>query len=292
MLSRSASGWGRISPTAHYTGHVWARHGLGEAAFTSPAGRLSYAITELVQAPVAALGGPRLQHFLLARHRIIDDLLAGAIEDGRVAQVVELAAGMSPRGTSFVRAHPRLSYVEADLPAMAARKQAALRRVGTDRARHQVTGIDVFSSGLEQLFATLEDTTGVAVVTEGLVNYLSTAQLQQLWSRVARQLSRFPFGLYLSDLHLQPRSRRTDRAFAAILGRAVRGRVHFHFPDEAAARESLERAGFVAARLHAPSEYVGVLPGMDAAGADRVRVVAATVFRHAGREADDGTGPE
>ena len=100
-----------------------------------------------------------------------------------------------------------------------------------------------------------------------------------LWARIAGALDRFPSGLYLSDLHLAGGAALVDRAFATALGAFVRGRVHFHFDDAGQAEATLLRSGFTDARLHAPDEYADVLPGMRAAGADRVRVVEARTRR-------------
>ena len=277
LPARLAPGWQRISPTAHYTGYVWASHGLGDPRLATLEGRLLYSLTGLAQTPVGLLGGPRLEHFLLARHRIMDRLLTAEIESGRVGQVVELAAGMSPRGLSYVQAHPGLTYIETDLPEMAERKREVLDRIGTDSARHRVEAVDVFGPELVRLFDSLDPDTGVAVVTEGLLNYLATSQVEQLWGRLGEQLARFPFGCYVSDLHLDPGPRLADRAFAGVLGLVVLGRVHFHYDDEADAESALLHAGFTEARLHAPREYADELPDMDAAGADRVRVVEGIV---------------
>jgi len=277
LPGKLAPGWQRISPTAHYTGYVWASHGLGDPRFATTEGRLIYTLTGLVQKPVGFLGGPQLEHFLLARHRIMDRLLTAEIESGRVGQVVELAAGMSPRGLSYVEAHPGLTYVETDLPAMAERKRAVLERIGTDTSRHRVEPVDVFGPELAQLFSSLDPDVGVAVVTEGLLNYLATSQVELLWTRLGEELARFPFGCYISDIHLDPGPRAPDRAFAGVLGLVVLGRVHFHYDDEAGAESALLHAGFADARLHAPGEYAAELPDMDAVGADRVRVVGASV---------------
>ena len=57
----------------------------------------------------------------------------------------------------------------------------------------------------------------------------------------------------------------------------MRGRVLFPYDDEAQAESVLRRSGFASAVLHSPREYADVLPGMTAAGADRVRVVEARV---------------
>src|SRR5581483_12014065 len=90
-----------------------------------------------------ALGGPTLEQYLLARHRAIDALLEQAIERDGVSQVIEVAAGLSPRGWRFARRYgERLIYVEADLPDMALRKFAALERVGSLGERHRVRAVD------------------------------------------------------------------------------------------------------------------------------------------------------
>jgi O-methyltransferase involved in polyketide biosynthesis len=165
--------------------------------------------------------------------------------------------------------------VELDLPAMAARKKAALDRIGTDRDRHKVVAADVFSAGVGSVFDALARDRGVAVVTEGLLSYFPTDQVVRLWCRLAQELRAFPQGVYLADLHVRSSAGALDRLFAAGLGLAVRGRVHLHFDDEAATGEALRTAGFAEALVHAPAEYAGELPGMTAAGADRVRVLEA-----------------
>lgn len=269
------SGAHTISPTAHYTGYVWARHGLGDPGLATAEGSLMYAAAGLVLRPLELLGGPTLEHFLLARHRIIDHLLDEHIASGAVRQVVELAAGMSPRSLGLVRRHPQLTCVEVDLPATSARKKAALSRIGTDRTRHRVVAADVFSAALSSVFDALDADQGVAVVTEGLLNYFPTDRVLSLWCRLAEELRAFPHGVYLSDLHVRSTAGPLDRLFATGLGLAVRGRLHFHFDDDAAAVEALRTAGFADAFVHAPSEYAGELPGMTAAGADRVRVLEA-----------------
>jgi O-methyltransferase involved in polyketide biosynthesis len=264
-----------ISPTAYYTGHVWARNGLGDPGLTTTAGRALFLAGQPVLVPVDLLGGPTLEHFLLARHRIIDRLLDHEIRAGRVGAVVELAAGMSPRGLRFVREHDEVEYVEVDLPAIAEQKREALARLGTPSVRHRVAAADVFGDEFPALFHGLDAGRGVAVVSEGLLNYFPTDRVELLWGRIASELRRFPTGLYLSDLHLRGGAPLVDRAFATALGVFVRGRVHFHYEHAAAAEATLVAAGFDSAQLHAPAEYAEELPGMCAAGADRVRVVEA-----------------
>jgi len=264
-----------ISPTAHYTGYVWAHHGLGEPRLATLQGRVMHTAGRAVMGPLELMGGPTLEHFLLARHRIIDRLLDREIASGSVRQVVELAAGMSPRSLDLVRRHADVTCVEVDLPAMAARKKAALARIGTDPGRHHVVAADVFSASLSAVFDALDPDQGIAVVTEGLLSYFPADRVLNLWCRLAQELRAFSTGVYLSDLHVRSSAGVPDRLFALGLGLAVRGRVHLHFDDDAAAADALRTAGFATPAVHAPSEYAGDLPGMTAVGADRVRVVEA-----------------
>ena len=94
----------RISPTAHYTGYVWVREGLADPRMATRSGRILHAL----MAPVARMGsrffaGYTLDDTLLQRHRIIDALLDGEIAAGARA-VVEIAAGLSPRGQRITAA--------------------------------------------------------------------------------------------------------------------------------------------------------------------------------------------
>lgn len=270
-------GAGAISPTAHYTGHVWSRHGLGDPGLSTSTGRLMHTAVQPAMVASRIAGGATLEDVLLARHRIIDHRLEQALASGAVTQVVELACGMSPRGTAFAQRHPDVTYVEVDLPEMVRRKQDRVERLRGPRDNHRFEPADVMTGlQLSRLFSTLDRGAGVAVVTEGLVNYFSRADVVELWRRLAHELHRFPRGRYLSDLHVTSEAGRVDRAFMLALGAAVRSPVQLHFVDVSEARLTLLAADFDHARLWAPYELAEQLPGMDARGAGRVRVVEAS----------------
>src|SRR5258706_3280056 len=124
----SSSDSSRISPTAHYTAQVWFRHGMSHPALETAYGRKLHAALAPINYAYRLTGRPNLDEMLLARHRSLDALLERAISAGEVSQVIEVAAGLSPRGFSFTRQHPELTYIEADLPDMAAHKRRALER--------------------------------------------------------------------------------------------------------------------------------------------------------------------
>lgn len=250
-----------ISPTAHYTGYVWARHGLSHPKLVTTEGRLLFASLHPIMGVSGALGGPSLESYLLARHRAIDSLLERAIEQG-VTQVVEVAAGLSPRGWRFVRRYgERITYVETDLPAMAARKRRALAEIGTLGSHHRVEDLDARRDrgpgSLAELADRLDRRRGLALVTEGLLGYLAPDDLDSLWRRFAVTLAEFRTGRYVSDLHLGNAQTPEVRVFRVVLSAFVRGRVYLHFSDAEQAAGELGEAGFATAAVRAAGEITG-----------------------------------
>lgn len=274
----------RISPTAHYTGFTWLTNGLSDPAFATPTGQFLYRALAAPNRLLRAAGKPNLDGFLLARHHMIDALLRDRIERGEIGQVIEVACGLSPRGWRFARAYgDRLTYIEADLPGMAAKKRAVLARAGAGSAHHRVVDLDATAdtgpASIAEVAATLDPTRGTAIITEGLLNYFDTAAVTGMWRRFAAALAGFPHGLYLADLHLAESAGPVERLFAGALGLFVRGRIHFHFADASAADRALATAGFTAAELIDPSTRD--LPELDRVSARFVRIVCAS--RHAER---------
>ena len=262
-------GSGAISPTAHYTGETWVRNGLSHPQLRTWQGQVFHGALALPLAASKSLGGPTLAGLLLARHRIIDSILEERIAGG-VGQVLEVACGMSPRGWRFSERYgDRLTYIEADLPAMARRKREALERMGSLSDHHRVVEVDVLRDGgpgsLEALAADLDPAQGLAIVTEGLLTYFDDETVEALWARLAKVLARFDRGVYLADLRLADDDRiLLERAFAVVLGAFVRGRVSAYGEDGIAPEAALRHAGFKGVQLHRCDRH----PAAAEAGAD------------------------
>lgn len=280
FVTESESGSAAVSPTAHYTGEAWVRNGLSHPQLATWQGRALHRALALPNAASRRLGGPTLEGLLLARHRIIDSRLDELIQGG-VSQVVEVACGMSPRGWRFAQRYgDRLTYVEADLPAMAQRKREALERMGSLGDHHRVVELDVLRDGgpgsLEALTENLDPAGGLVIVTEGLLTYLDDATVDALWARLAKVLGRFDRGVYLSDLRFARRDRGApERAFDVILGAFVRGKVHAYRGDESTAEASLRAAGFKQAFLHRGDEHPAAAEAREDAGAGVVCIIEA-----------------
>lgn len=271
----------RISPTAHYTGMVWARNGMSHPALESVRGRAMYAILQPVVRTARMAGVPDIDKFLLTRHRLIDARLAQVIERGEITQIVEIAAGLSPRGWRFMqRFGERIHYIEADLPGMAERKRAALARMGR-LPGHRVVDIDALADSgplsLASLCESLDSSRGLAIVTEGLINYFPEDAVRAMWQRFAKQLSGFSCGCYWSDLFLSSEvGGKSAAPFIHFLSAFVRGKVHLHFAQASAAEQALQECGFREAQLLDPAEHAGVLGGAQAVSRS-VRVVEGRV---------------
>ncbi len=268
----------RISPTAHYTGYVWARHGLSHPELSTREGRALYELVRPAMLASRALGGAQLEPYLLARHRAIDALLEQAIEKHGVSQVIEVACGLSPRGWRFAgRYGARITYIEADLPGVAELKREALGRMGSLGAHHRVEVLDALREGgpqsLAELAGGLPRREGLAIITDGLLGYLPGDEVEGLWRRFAATLARFQAGFYLSDLHVGDVQTLQVRAFRVVLSAFVRGQVYLHWGTAAQAREALLAAGFPAAELH---RAVALVPEARGPGAGMAHIIEAS----------------
>lgn len=252
-----------VSPTAHYTGYVWARNGLSPPEFQTLEGRFLFESLRPLMTVNSILGRGSLEQYLLARHRAIDLLLEHAIEEHGITQVLELAAGLSARGWRFTTRYPEIRYIEGDLPDMVTRKRQSLQRVDGRSAQHEVVELDVLrESGpgsLAAVAAELESGRGLVIITEGLLGYLPTDQVAGIWRRCAHTLSAFSHGDYVSDVHLSSLQTVEVRAFRVLLSAFVRGRVYLHFRDPAEVVDALRTAGFARAEVR-PAFAIAQMP--------------------------------
>lgn len=260
MPERSRASSAHISPSAHYTGYVWYRHHLAEPAFVTAFGRFVHKLLWPVTWGARAGFGLDIEAFLLQRHLQIDAQLTEAIEQQGVRQVVEIACGLSPRGRRFCSRYPYLRYLEADLPAMAARKRLLLHGEGWLDGRHQVRAVDILAERgnqrLSALFAGLDRTQPVVVITEGLVNYFPLTLIEGFWSRLANELGEFPAATYLTelypDLREHPRYRQL-RWGVDLIGRLTRGSYPLHYRNHDEIVAGFRRCGFAQVQVLDPS---------------------------------------
>jgi len=284
MPERARVSSAHISPSAHYTGYIWYRHQLADAAFVTSFGRFVHGLLRPLTWGARVGFGLDIEQFLLQRHLQIDARLTAAIEQGGVCQVVEIACGLSPRGRRFTARYPQLRYTEADLPMMAARKRLLLNAKGWLGGQHQVRAVDILAQegakSLSALFAELDHSQPVVVITEGLVNYFELAVIESFWTRLADQLRAFPQATYLTelypDLHEHPRYRQL-RWGVGLIGRLTRGSYPLHYRNDQAIVQGFEGCGFSQVAVFDPSRTSQALGLAPARSAGLVRVVEARV---------------
>lgn len=273
----------KVSPTAYATGYFWYRHGLSHPGLLIPEGRKLDRRFRFLISVIRFLTGFSIDAMMLSRHKGIDALLARHIESGRVTQVIELAAGLSPRGWRFTQRYgDRITYIETDLPQMAELKRKLLAEAGLAAPNHRVVAVNaLLNSGpmsLHELAESLDPKAGLAIVTEGLLSYLDPAAAKAVWRRIALALKGFAHGVYLSDAYVrQDRYGLGGRLFRGVIQRFVRGRMHVHFETTAQAVEMLRATGFASATLHEPRTIAETAELAQISGGDRVRILEAAV---------------
>ncbi|MDH0288053.1 class I SAM-dependent methyltransferase [Pseudomonas sp. GD04087] len=251
MAERIRADSAHITPSAHYTGYVWYRHQLADPAFATAFGRWVHGCVAPINWGARIGFGLNIEDFLLQRHLLIDARLTQAIELRGVTQVVEIACGLSPRGRRFRERYPQLTYLEADLPPMAARKSALLEGQGWLDGKHRVRAVDILAEQGEQslaaLLGELDPDRPVAVITEGLVNYFQRPVIEDFWLRLAAALRLFPEATYLTelypDLREHPRYRQI-RWGVGLIGKLTRGGYPLHYRSAAEIEQAFIGCGF------------------------------------------------
>ncbi len=249
---------GNISMTAHYTAQAWVCQGLPWARhFDTAQGRFYRRLLAPVWALGRRMGHTTPQEFLVQRHCIMDALLR------RISpiQVVELAAGLSPRCLAFAQEDGILRCIDADLPEMVATKRSLLPArlpPGYRQAALDLLGRDDYVAQLDRVY--LRDAPAV-VLTEGILTYFSPEQVAQVLARVAGLLRACGGGTYLTELH------HGDQVDAMLLGRAFRFCLHrlTGVPlrplvrNRVQAESMFRQAGFDEVKVHHPRDWAAEL---------------------------------
>jgi O-methyltransferase involved in polyketide biosynthesis len=244
---------GDLTVTALYTSHVWtwARFEAAHLLATKEA-RDVFRVTNFVLG-LARLFRPELpllKEGLAQRHAIIDRLA----RESRCTSIVELAAGLSPRGAAF-SADSGIDYVEVDLPSVVEKKRALLERTADGRAvlarsNFRLHGADVTAIDLSALSAAHP----ACVIAEGFFMYLTADQQRALWRSLAKFLGSGTLVFDLVPAVEQPKPGRIGRLLDDLFRRFTKGAT-FAFDERTrddVVRE-LHEAGFEEVTLVEPA---------------------------------------
>ena len=232
------------------------------------------------------MGEATIEEVLLARHSFIDDYVDDLISNGKVTQIVEIAAGLSPRGLKFIRKYgSRITYVEADLADMASLKKSLISASLNGVSNHQVYPVNALetnfaaNTSIQSIIkmSNLDLRKKTVFVTEGLVNYFDEDTLIILWRNIVNSLSLFADGTYISDIHLNVThvNNGANHLFQNLLSMFVNRKVFLHFNSKKLAEKMLLECGFKIARIHDPIEKADVFPACGTIGAKKVNILVA-----------------
>jgi hypothetical protein len=196
-----AEGNPRIAPTAHFTAQAWVREKFPNAHhFDTRTGRTLFDGASLILAAVGRWSPPPIRfqrEYLFIRHHAFE----ARLREIDPHFVLEVGAGLSPRGLTFSRENPDLTYIEVDLPGMVAAKSSCLAGVDLP-ANYHLASVDLLGTEFTaSLPARPEQGQRIAVITEGVTDYLDMNEKRIAWANLAGFLREFGGGSYLYEIH-------------------------------------------------------------------------------------------
>jgi O-methyltransferase involved in polyketide biosynthesis len=149
---------------------------------------------------------PAVQEKLSVLFRARYHCMNSVVSERKVHQVLEIAAGISPRGLHWSREHPGTVYVESDLPILMREKAKAIRNaILSDpvpkRGVLHCCGLDALDlAGLHHALDYTDPTTGLVIVTEGLLLYFTADETQRFLKNMHTVLTERPQAVWVVDL--------------------------------------------------------------------------------------------
>jgi O-methyltransferase involved in polyketide biosynthesis len=202
-----------------------------------------------------------MQVFSEVRYRMTDELLGQTGID----QVLEVAAGWSPRGLNFCKNNPNATYVEMELEegGTTADKREVLEKIGdVPDNLHLITGNALDPNDFEKASEHFDPRKPVAVINEGLVAYFDFDQKSQYAKNVHGLLSEFGGKWITCDFNVGRLSVSKHKDFfskTSIYTTAPSNHPinnpQNQFKDQAQVDAFLEQHGFTAA-FHSTSDKV------------------------------------
>jgi O-methyltransferase involved in polyketide biosynthesis len=191
-------------------------------------------------------------NFTLSRPQVIDHLIRRNLPEKRDGLVlVDVAAGLSPRGITLAREMPEVKVIEVDLPDVTEEKQ---RRLRDARNVDIPDNLDWRSGdmGVTPLTEILGDIQADIISAEGLVGYLKHDQIIKFggWTREALK----PGGFLISDIGLKAGIRQIQEV-ASFFSRQA-GNWYGQIETKEEGEDLMQKAGFESAKLHVASDFI------------------------------------
>jgi O-methyltransferase involved in polyketide biosynthesis len=128
---------------------------------------------------------------------------------GSASQIIEFAAGVSPRGYQWSQLSPGTIYIESDLPQLMIRKAKIVRNslmaaATENRGVLHYCATDVLDrDSLLEALNSIDTHMPFTIVTEGLLLYFTNHELTQFFENMVTLLSRGRNATWITDLVTQ-----------------------------------------------------------------------------------------
>ena len=195
-----AKGNPRIGIPAYFTSHAWMEAGFDDAElFETKQGRLMFKALEPLFRLFGFLGPAVRMHneYLFVRHFGHE----ARLRQIRPSCIIEIGAGLSPRGIAFASADPDLRYIEGDLANMVEAKRNALGSAEIP-SNYFLGTTDLlaedFAGSLPEMPRAGDR---LAVVTEGVTDYFSMSEKRTAFRNICSLLRAHGRGRYLLDIY-------------------------------------------------------------------------------------------
>ena len=245
-----------ISFTAHYTGYIWYLLGISHPDLASSKGKRLATLLNPFESIAEKFVGGSMRSTLKQRHQLINKQLDALIEQYPDLQIVEIAAGLSPRGWRYRKNNEGITYIEMDLPEMAAAKRLALKEIDPTA---KVIGVDLFDQAFTDHIQSLDHSKPLVIISEGLVNYFTKDMLQQLWQSFSKVLQPFEQGYYITDLYPEPVKHKLAKIIwqsSKLLKVLSKSAFSFHFKTPQEANSFFQKAGFTTVKVFQPKDQL------------------------------------
>ena len=126
------------------------------------------------------------------RYKGTDKAIRKYIEEEKISQVVELAAGLSPEGMVLTDAYPELKYIETDLPEMTEIKKEIVGKVSQKKENLNLASANALDfSQMEKVLENLDPNKKVIITNTGLLIYLKPSERKNLMDNIQKILKKF-----------------------------------------------------------------------------------------------------
>lgn len=182
-----------------------------------------------------------------ARYKLTDKI----IDHSGITQIMEIAAGLSPRGLAYTD-YPDFIFVESDLPHIIREKRDIIRNITGERPNLYLEEVDAMD-GAALMHATRHFAQQpIAIVTEGLLRYLSMDEKAAVARNIHGLLEKFGGFWVTPDVAMARQHDRRDNTPGHQEGVLKLSGIDLQknkFADTASGEKFMEELGFEVQRV-------------------------------------------